>query len=574
MTGKAERTSVEFLAPDIEQIRHQLTGVLESYSNDWDIIAELLQNAIDAIVLRNPVKGEVLIEIDSVSKSITVSDNGIGIAPDDLPKLLRPFSTNKLGLNNQIGQKGVGLTFVLFSSTIFRVTTTHEDGSAQAEISGAYSWLKADTKETLPVEIKNVPPQTATGTKVFLRLSNEEHPLWSLDAKQVLFLIRTRTACGDTKHIWGTSLNCDFRLKYTDASGNVTEEEHDCKYLLPTEGLGEHETISIDQYNEWLSDKDRTDAEKRVKLKNKILFSKGTHYQAGRDLKYWSCFVPKRDVWTTLSKKFGLLQDDAADDDILISDELFDRLEFTSGLHTSSKGMPTGISIELRPRGSAGYVPNFFILIEDPSLSFDIGRKSIQGRQQAMLRELAFKKFREFLAIASKYIGGSAGDDNDYDRDELLEEIRKLPDLNSDQTLFIKRPNQQEATVAAMFYEQMGKGVFAKFRPLISGYRGRYDLYGKVENKYFAVEFKTTLAGLFRDFSDEKKMFDEIDTVVIWDVDEKDHKIIAARGLDLEEIKASEIAETSTKFPVAHFLLRLPGVNPIEVLSMKRLLGA
>jgi hypothetical protein len=104
-----------------------------------------------------------------------------------------------------------------------------------------------------------------------------------------------------------------------------------------------------------------------------------------------------------------------------------------------------------------------------------------------MLRELAFKKFREFLAIASKYIGGSAGDDNDYDRDELLEEIRKLPDLNNEHTLFIKRPNHQEATVAAMFYEQMGKDKFAKFRPLISGYRGRYDLYGKVENKYFAI---------------------------------------------------------------------------------------
>lgn len=67
-------------------------------------------------------------------------------------------------------------------------------------------------------------------------------------------------------------------------------------------------------------------------------------------------------------------------------------------------------------------------------------------------------------------------------------------------------------------------------------------------------------------------MFDEVDVAVVWDVDEKDLKIIGARGLDLDEVKPSSIAETATKFPVVHHLLRLPGVNPIEVVSMRRLL--
>lgn len=565
--------SIEFLAPDIEQIRHQLQGVIESYSNDWDLIAELLQNAVDAVVLENPVKGKVVIDIDATKKEIVIEDNGSGIDPSLLPKLLRPFATNKLGAANQIGQKGVGLTFVVFSSDVFRVTTSHASGSAEAEVLGARGWLNSDIATTLPVEIRSM-ENGSRGTKVYVKLGADDHPLWSLDARQVLFLIRTRTACGDTKHIWGAPLNCDFRLKHTNASGSVTELECDCKYLLPTESLGEHEWITLENYNDWLGDKDRTDAEKRVKLKNKILIHKGNHYQAGRELRFWSCFVPKRDVWVTLSKGFGLLQHDGADDEILISDELFDRLEFTSGLHTSSKGMPTGISIELRPRGSAGYVPNFFMIIEDPSLSFDIGRKSIQSRQQGMLRELAFKTFRQFLAIASKYIGGSAGEGNDYDRDELLEEIRQLPDLKSDASSFLKRPNQQEATVAAMFYEALGKGTFDPFKPLTSGYRGRYDLHGKVNNKYLSLEFKTTLAGLFRDFSDEKKMFDEVDVAVVWDIDEKDMKIVSARGLDIDEVKPSAIADIATKFPVVHFLLRLPGVNPIEVVSIRRLLNA
>lgn len=41
-----------FLEPNISQIRKSIKGIDDSYNNEWDILAELLQNAVDAIRLK------------------------------------------------------------------------------------------------------------------------------------------------------------------------------------------------------------------------------------------------------------------------------------------------------------------------------------------------------------------------------------------------------------------------------------------------------------------------------------------------------------------------------------------
>ncbi len=229
--------------------------------------------------------------------------------------------------------------------------------------------------------------------------------------------------------------------------------------------------------------------------------------------------------------------------------------------------------MELKPRGSAGYFPNFFILVEDPSLSFDIGRKSIQGRQQGMLREIAYEQFRGYIREIVKYISGSIDDpDPSYDRETIFAEIDSISALESHLSRFVKRPNSQEATVVAMFFEQLGKGGFEGFNPLISGYRGRYDLYGRIGANSQVVEFKYDLAGMFRDFSDERKMFDEINTVVVWEVTERDRAIVAKRGLTLTEIGSGVLSTKTSRFPNAHYKLNLDGVNSMEVVSMRKIL--
>ena len=362
-------------------------------------------------------------------------------------------------------------------------------------------------------------------------------------------------------------------LEVIDVEGNSTIAEFDCKYHLPTEILKDDDVLTMKAYLEWRGATDRSDQDKRRRLQNKIVINSDTKYQAGRTLRFWTCFVPNRGVWEKLSEFNGVADTQEEGIEEKTDAEASVSYLFTSGLFTSSKGMPTGISVEIKPRGSAGYFPNFFIMIEDPSLSFDIGRKAIQGRQQGMLREIAYEQFRDYIREISSYVSGAIDDpDPIYDRDEAFEVIRELPDLDSDLTRFIKRPNGQEATVAALFFEQLGRGAFAGFSPLISGYKERYDLYGRSGKKGVVTEFKFDLQSLFRDFSDARKMFDEIDVVVIWDVTESDRKFISAKGLMLTDYSLSSLGQVKRLFEESSYRLDLQNVRPIEVICMRKLL--
>src|ERR1700679_537477 len=69
-------TATEFLQPDNEQIRHQIRGVLDSYSHEWDLLSEFLQNAVDAIREKNAGKGHITLLVDAAQRLIRVRDNG------------------------------------------------------------------------------------------------------------------------------------------------------------------------------------------------------------------------------------------------------------------------------------------------------------------------------------------------------------------------------------------------------------------------------------------------------------------------------------------------------------------
>ncbi|MBV1795863.1 ATP-binding protein [Siccirubricoccus sp. G192] len=560
----------EFLQPDNEEIRHQIRGVLDSYSHEWDLLSELLQNSVDAIREKTSGKGHISLLVDAPARIIRVRDNGVGINPAEIARLLRPFGTNKSNKPKQIGEKGVGLKFVMFSSSKLKVSTNGANGPCTASIVDAASWLNSENQRPLLLTVVGG-SEIAEGTEVEITIDDENHPVFNYSFFELLFLLRTRTACGDTGFIWDDLLDADTKFTHIDKGGKVQESEFECRYLLPTECANKNEYVSIDDFQAWLKESDRSDTEKRRRLMNKIVFARGKKRQGGREIRYWSCFVPRREFWKALSQNFGI---EYPEDDGDLSIEELLGVGFSGGFSTSTKGMPTGISIEMKPRGSAGYVPNFFIIVDDPSLRFDIGRKSIQGRQQGMLREIAYENFREYINRTRKYMGGAVDSDaTGWDRDELFEEINELPDLGSDKSRFLKRPNSQEATVAAMFFEQIGRGEFQELYPLISGYKGRYDLYAKWKNRRVVLEFKYDLAGLFRDFSDEKKMFDEINVVVIWEVTENDRILAARRAMTVEEVEGSSFAVKQI-FPGVTKTLSLGDVNPINVIELKPLLGA
>jgi hypothetical protein len=423
-----ERVITDYLTPDINQIRHSIRGIDDSYNNNWDIYAELIQNAVDAIRQSDIEKGIIELRIDCPNRAITIIDNGIEINPDDLPTLLKPFGTNKAEIDLAIGEKGVGLKFVIFSSNYFHIKTGNASGSAQAIIEDANNWKNSRDDKPLPLKFEKLNEQF-TGTIVEVRGVDNEN-IFNLSFEQIKYVLRTRTALGSTKLIWGDDKEIDINLYYKDINSIPYQEKIPCKYWLITDVIPENSKINLDDFEKWIKQGDRTDSDKVNKLKDKIIFKKGQfeHYNQ-RIIKYFACFVPKRKVWNDLSIYFKLADGEKLTDDNWLSEYYYCKIN--NGIFISVKGMPTGISIDHPTTGYAGYWANFFMLFEDPFVRFDIGRKSIHGRQANIHRDYAKKIFNEFLQYVTKYVAGDiVVEPTEWNRDEIFAEIDRLVDLN------------------------------------------------------------------------------------------------------------------------------------------------
>jgi anti-sigma regulatory factor (Ser/Thr protein kinase) len=565
------QTIENFLYPSIRQIRKSILDIDDSYNNEWDILAELIQNAVDAIRKAKNKNGEITIKIDALKNYISIQDNGIGISPKKLPELLKPFSTDKSGDDETVGEKGVGLTFVMFSCNDFYIKSGNNEGTIIAEVKNAYNW-KYSNDETLPsLSFKEV-EEEFQGTQIILN-DVVNSPIFKLKYEQLKFILRTKTSIGNTRAIWEEDINVKVKIDFRDQNGKQYFDEIPFKYWTIYDDLGKNDVIDLEEFIKFIEKGDRTDSEKRRKLKNKIIYYKGefTHTD-NRKIKFVSCFVPKRKVWEDLSIDFGLISKEQLKNEEYLSN--FGYAMFSPGIFTSTKGMPTGITIDPPNTGYSGYWSNIFILLEDSKLKFDIGRKSIHGSQAKILREYAGKIFNTYLKYVPKYISGEVSNrDIKWDKDEIFAEVEAMLDLNNPNTLFVKNPKDQEASVAAIFFELLGKGKIKNITPLIAGYRNKYDLYAKWGNKRVVIEFKSSLKNILRDFNDEQKLFDEIDCIVCWNVNEEDEEAMDKKGISLEEIEYSRFDDHSQNFPSATHILTLSGfTSPIYIIDLKMVL--
>lgn len=535
----------------------------------------MIQNAVDAINRTDPVvQGEIYLQIDCIRKEISIRDNGCGIAPEKLVTFLRPFSTDKLDDENQIGEKGVGLKFAYFQSAYFKIHTGNASGSALAEIRDARLWKLQTSQEPLTVSYERY-NEPFCGTEIVLK-GIENEPLFSLSISQMRYILRTKTAAGNTSAIWRDISPIKITLEMTDYNGDHIKEDIPYKYYLPTDTLSVRDQISLDDFEEWLRGGDRTDLEKCTKLRDKVITAKGSYLHNGyREIRYWASFVPSRSVWDQLCIKEGLATDSLLSNEEWINEKIF--VLHRPGIYTAVKGMPTGITVEHPSAGYSGYWSNMFIIFEDDRLSFDIGRKSIHGLTANIYKSYAKEIFNRFLQYIVKYVSGTVEPYSaEWNKEGLIDEIKSLPDLGCSVVKFGKNPKDQEASVAAIFYELIGAGYINDVEPLISGYRNKYDLYAKWNSRTVIIEFKSHLKNVVKDFDDARKVFDEMDYIVCWEVTDEDAEKLHRLSITIEPL--DEVSLFS-RIPMhisccTHRLLINANVTPVYVIDLKRFLNS
>ena len=568
---------IPFLMPNNFIIRKSIRGIDDSYNNFWDIIAELVQNSVDAINKTTEKKGSIKIIINSPKKSIQVIDTGIGIEKDKIPILLTPFSTDKEDDKETIGEKGVGLKFVLFESDNFIMKTTTNKSTEKfvVKIPGAKTWKNSTSEEDFCLNLSSENKEEFRGTDIYVE-GIENQQLFGLDFESIKYVIRTKTAIGNVLNLFNDNSSIDVTLVYTDLASNTKEEKIDFKYWIPTESLEKKDLFDLDVFKKWLVENPTSsDSEKRNKLKNRIIYKKGEFkHNSVRTIKYWSCFVPQRTLWKKISCKDGLLNESEMDNEEVLQDKFFTTHQ--SGIYTSVKGMPTGIVIDPPLTGKTGYWPNLFMIFEDDMLKFDIGRKSINGSIKNIYKKYAKEIFSDYTKYISKYIAGEPDIDNNpiWNRDEIKRNIDSLPSLNNSIINFKKLPSEQEACVAAILYELIGMEKIDKVKPIISGYREKYDLYAEYNNHFICIEFKSHLRNIIRDFENNEKYANEIDYIVCWDVNDTDIQELNKSGIYLTTLNKSTLfSENETIIPeTTHILNYSNQATPIYIIDLKKVL--
>ena len=134
---------------DIFELRSDLTqrqfirNIVDSYHHDWDVLAELCQNAVDAIREKSSPEGQVNVRFDRKNRSIEVTDSGIGMDRDKASRALSPNVTFKRGQPKLIGEKGLGLTFCAFRTNRITIETSKGDGLVHSvKFEGGRDWLE------------------------------------------------------------------------------------------------------------------------------------------------------------------------------------------------------------------------------------------------------------------------------------------------------------------------------------------------------------------------------------------------------------------------------------------------
>ncbi len=258
-----------------------------------------------------------------------------------------------------------------------------------------------------------------------------------------------------------------------------------------------------------------------------------------------------------------------------------EELLFHEGIYAVVKNMPTGIRISQPKTGASGYWSNIFILFQDNQLHFDIGRKSIFGRAVSMYQEFARSIFNLFHREIGAYITGNVDTFNGQDNWNIVAHItavRGLLDIGSNSLPFLKSPMDQEASVAAIFYELIGMGKIKDVKPMISGYRDRYDLTAQwtcgQRKQEVIIEFKSHLKNIKKDYSDYKKMFNEMNYIVCWEVTSDDIASLEKVGITVTPIVKSPLNSGQECIECSTHRMDMINVSPVYVIDLKCLVDS
>ncbi|MGH3056071.1 MAG: ATP-binding protein, partial [Gaiellaceae bacterium] len=237
---------------DVEYRRRTVEGILESYHSNCDVLAEAIQNAVDAVedAKLGELKAPYLIEVtvNLADNWIGVLDTGVGMSPQEVTsafaphvsfKQRSPAKSKRDKKNMYRGYKGVGLTFLAYGTDDIVIHSKQGGVLTKARMRYGRVWATGERSDpALMVEETGSSPLDphSRGTYIQIQFSQTTRPrsLSKLAPTMSLWrtILRTKTAVGQV--LMGRKSLAPLRVKLTLIDGQDTKTaEVEPEFLYP-----------------------------------------------------------------------------------------------------------------------------------------------------------------------------------------------------------------------------------------------------------------------------------------------------------------------------------------------------
>lgn len=610
---------------DIEYRRRTVEGILESYHSNYDVLAEGVQNAVDAVEdaklagLSAPYLVEITINL--ASNSIEILDTGIGMTPEQVASAFAPHVTfkqsspvkNKRDRKNMYrGYKGVGMTYLAYGTDDITIHSKQESGpKTQARMQYGRAWATGERSDpALMVEDTSNSPLNAysRGTYVRVQFSQSTRPrsLSKVAASLPMWktILRTKTAIGQVLMGRKPLVSLKVKLHVVESSSNTLSAEVEPEFLFPHQlkrtppfrflDLMEYH----DQYPEQVTpppEKLRQDGLYLIWDSERIRKELTAEQQStfAEQLKAYSpylyAFVPYQgSIWGELNQ---------------LSTGVPNRTYLYPGLMIAVNRQRLADISEINATRFETFSRNVFVIVHFDNAKPDQGRKTIEVDAEDFAQKAA-DRLVQYLAKQRALLRPSGESPTpeqrqiEKDHQDWVFNVRthaKTDPLHIPPATFISTP-LTEQDVVGLFHQLSALGVFPGMRIYATSQIHTYDclveydcdrdcpglLYrGKEEaplgvspytlgtakrfaTKHLTVEFKNNLDSLIEDVQGEgPKTFGNIDICVCWSQVGDSFK-----GYQLDVINEKTLDER--KFPgVTHVLSRDGDHHAVAIIMLK-----